>query len=419
MHAALGGLTFLIGATPALLLIGGPIVPAFAGIVASIVLVLVAKALDENETAFLRSLVPAIGIIVLVPAAWLFAQTLPIPNPAWVHPVWQSAASALGVPLIGSISVDRGATLVALSKQLLAAAILFVAAAISIDRRRARWVLIALTGATSMVAIIFVAQSIAGITFFDGLGRSAAHDVSADIAALGTIIAAASAFIAFTRQQRVGTLASLAALATCAIALIVSETNYRLVAAASGLATLISIVAMRRFYMSPWGGAVIAVAIIVIAISMVATKPWPVMLDPTLAFAPEGAPVSITQRMLSDVTWTGSGAGTFGILVPIYRGIDDAIDSAAPTTASAIAVELGYPALFVVAGIAAFAVSVLLRGALLRGRDELYPAVGASCIITATLLAFGSLGTLSMVTSIVLAAAVGLGLAQSKSRTAH
>src|SRR5262249_4585757 len=145
--------------------------------------------------------------------------------------------------------------------------------------------------------------------------------------------------------------ASIAALAACAIMLISSARGEAIFAAACGLATLGALVATRRFGIGSWGYSAIAALALVVAVAIIAIRFDVRRADPTLGFA-AGAPralVGVTQRIAADVPWMGTGAGTFATLVPIYRDIDDTIaDSVAPTAAAAVAVELGRPMLVVI-----------------------------------------------------------------------
>jgi hypothetical protein len=215
--------------------------------------------------------------------------------------------------------------------------------------------------------------------------------------------------------------ASLAAFAICALTLIFFGTFHAVFAAMFGLAILMAIVVSRRVGAGPLGVAAIAVAIVAVVVSLIATDPRVLTSDLTLAFASAPGPqslVPITQQMLNDEKWAGTGAGTFEILVPIYRGIDDsAAGSAAPTAAAAMAVEFGRPVVWFAVLAAFVALLVLLQGALSRGRDSSHPAAAAGCLVTAALLAFCTAGAFNISTSIILAAIVGVGIAQSKSRT--
>jgi hypothetical protein len=81
-------------------------------------------------------------------------------------------------------------------------------------------------------------------------------------------------------------------------------------------------------------------------------------------------------------------------------------------------VEFGEPVLWVAVLAMIGIIIALLRGALQRGRDGFYPAAGASCVLALTLLAFANPGLLTSSLSITAPTALGLALAQSKSRTA-
>ena len=141
--------------------------------------------------------------------------------------------------------------------------------------------------------------------------------------------------------------------------------------------------------------------------------------DLTLAFATQApAPlIAVTQRVVSETAWTGTGAGTFAAILPIYRDIDElATGHVAPTAAAAIAVEMGRPFFWVIL-MAAIALALsLVRGALSRQRDSYYSAAGASCVVAITLLSFANVGPLSTSVMLIGSVAIGLAIAQSKSR---
>jgi hypothetical protein len=148
------------------------------------------------------------------------------------------------------------------------------------------------------------------------------------------------------------------------------------------------------------------------------TQPRISTFDPTLAFADAQEPLlSLTERVLADVSWTGSGAGTFKALVPIYKDAGEVVDGRGPTLVAAMAVELGRPALCMILGIAAVGIFLLSRAALVRVRNWIYPAAGASCLCTATLLAFSNAGLAATPSLIVLASTLGMAFGQSQRRS--
>jgi hypothetical protein len=141
--------------------------------------------------------------------------------------------------------------------------------------------------------------------------------------------------------------------------------------------------------------------------------------DLTLRFA-RGAPtatVPVAERIMADTRWTGSGAGTFSALAPIYRDITETGGSMAPTTAAATAIELGRPSLLIAVLTLIAVATLLVRGALQRGRDSFYPVAGVGCTIALTIEGFTDATALSTAIQIIAAAILGLALAQSVSRT--
>ena len=178
---------------------------------------------------------------------------------------------------------------------------------------------------------------------------------------------------------------------------------------------------IRRFGLGPWGSAGIAAGVIATAIAIVAVRSEARDSDLSLAFAnPSGGSVALAQRILADGSWSGSGAGTFPALAPIYRDADDStIEPAPPTAAAALVIEFGRPLLWLAVAAAAAAITMLFRAALRRGRDSFYPAAGAGCLVALVLLAFGNAGLFGSAISIVAATVLGVALAQSRSRSAQ
>ena len=127
--------------------------------------------------------------------------------------------------------------------------------------------------------------------------------------------------------------------------------------------------------------------------------------------------IAVAQRVVSETGGMGTGAGTFAAILPIYRDIDElSTGHVAPTAAVAIAIEMGRLFFWAIL-VAAIALTLtLMRGALSRHRDPYYSAVGASCVVTITLLSFTNVGPLSTPIMLIGSVAIGLGIAQSQSR---
>jgi hypothetical protein len=177
---------------------------------------------------------------------------------------------------------------------------------------------------------------------------------------------------------------------------------------------------IRWFGLGGWGTMALVAPAIGVAIVIAANQPaqpgrsWLLALAETSS----SASTAMNERMLEDAPLLGTGAGTFGALAPIYREMDDpSYSSTASTTAAAFAIELGRPLLWLIAAAALVAIVILLRASLQRGRDWFYPAMGASCLIALFISAFVNAGLLGTAPALIGAGAIGLALAQSKSRT--
>ncbi len=187
---------------------------------------------------------------------------------------------------------------------------------------------------------------------------------------------------------------------------------------AIALSTLLVIIveATRRLGLGIWGVSGIVCVLVVISIGVIAGA-LPEMKTFSLAAPMGGAAqnAAVAERILADVPWTGTGAGSYQDLYRVYREADDAV-SASPSAAVQIAVELGKPAL-VACSLGALVLGFwLLVGALRRGRNSFYPLAGASCVLLLLIIAYVSPGPLGLASSVFEGCVIGLGLAQSKSR---
>lgn len=417
-------LVALICASPAILLWDGLITQGLVAGVLAAGLTITARMLRQGETEFFLSIIRPFAALAAVPALWMLIQVLPLR--AVAHPIWRSAETALGHTLTGAISVDPGATVLALGQYLCLAAVAFLSAAVAVNRERAEWILFALTGAGAAIALLLLTYDLA----FPSAGFTPFERAQAtDCVALG-VIAACTACIrtlegyenshSSPKKSSVSILQHTfiiwgIAVFVCLATLVFSGTREVLVATGCGIATLAGVMFVRRTRLGAWGSAIIAVLAAGIAMLLIATHPAERGDSLLLAYAP--SPTAISKRVLEDAPVAGTGAGTFAAIAPIYRVIDDSkYDSVASTAAADIAIELGQPMLWLIVGATAFAILMLLKASLQRGRDSFYSAMGAGCLITLLLLAFTNAGLLGTATSLLAAAALGLGFAQSKSR---
>ena len=426
-------LILLIVVTPITLLIDGPIVHGLVMAVAAVSVAIVALRIRPGEIGFLSPVIRRAIIGAAFFALWMLIQVLPLKIVGLANPIWESAATALGRPLAGSISIDPGATLLSVARYFSAVAIAFVAAAIAVDRRRAESILFALSASTTIIALMVLAARLGNFSFLSVSAGSPANVAMTDCAGLGIILALATAFhiIERAKTQQLGPdgsasrlrkafAASLIAFAICCWAVFTGGTGQTYFAVTCGVATITVAIIARRFQFGVWGFSAIVAVALVAGIAAVTLQPRSKTLDLTLAFAAR-APASLidlTQRILAETSWAGTGAGTFAAVLPIYRDVDElATGSVAPTAAAAIAVEMGYPFLWMISAAAIALIVAFLRGALRRRRDSFYPIAGASSVVTIALLAFGNAGLFNTAILVTAAAIVGIALAQSKGRS--
>lgn len=422
-------LVLLILASPVTVIFDGLITQGLVAAVAAMSIAIVAVRIRPGEAGFLSTVTRPVILVAAVPAIWMLIQVMPLQGIEIAHPIWKSVAAALGQPLAGSISIDPGATLISLVRYLSAVGIAFVAAAVAIDRLRAEWVLFALTAATTLDALMALAINFGVFTFL-GSGNGGPSAAAATAACFGTIFAIAAAFQTSERSKmrrpgqansnsRLTFGACLFAFAICLLAVIIGATSHAYFAVICGMATLAIAAIIRRFDLGPWGIAAILSMAFFFATAVVALQSSSQTLGLMLAFATHApAPlIAVTQRILAETGWAGSGAGTFAAVLPIYQGVDElTTGQIAPTAAAAIAIEMGRPFFWTTLMAAVALVLALLRGAVRRQRDSFYSMAGAGCVVTIAVLSFSNTALLSTPILIITTGVIGVGIAQSKSR---
>jgi len=420
-------LLLLIGVTPVSVFFDGAVAHAAVGLAAAVAVAMVAVEMQPAEGTHLGRVLRPWAVPAAVPALWMAVQASPIPLADFAHPIWESAAAALDLPIVGAISIDPGVTLSALGRYLGAIAVVFVAAAVAVDRRRAERFLIALAGLTTVMAAALGAAeafrfAVPGPT--QGVGVSLRA-----LCALGVIVSAAVVVYVVERfgiQRRhtgpakathAATLvAPILAFSICAFAVARSSPQIAF-ATGCGFAVLALIGVARQLGVGPRFALGIAAATLCAALAVSLSGYG--HGDPFVRFASAGRSAA-ADRMIEDSEVLGSGAGTFTALRPIYGTAKDVgADATPPTAAAAIVIELGRPMWFVMALIAFAGAAVLLRRALQRGRDWVYPAAGAGCIVLMSIETFTDTTLFNGAVATVAAAIVGLGLAQSVSRSSE
>lgn len=426
-------LNSLVIAAPLTTIFDGPIIHGVITTAAAISLATIALRVRPAEATFLLAVTRPIVIVAAIPAFWMLLQVLPLQRFGLAHSIWESAASALGRPVTGRISIDPGATILSLTRYLSAISIAFVAAAVTVDRRRAEWVFFVLVIATTLIAATLLVTGLGTLGLFHHNDSSFLSNGAITAVALGIILATAGGLhkyehdhakarkpddVGFARY-RVTFGGYIAALAICSLAFLFGATSQAYFAVLGGIAALIAVFAIRHFDLGLWGIAAIVSAVLFVAAAVVILGLDRQNIGLTLAYA-AGRPtplIEVTQRVLLDAGWAGFGGGTFAAVLPIYRDINElTIGSVAPTAAAAIAVEMGLPFLWAGLIAAVALVVLLLRGALRQQRDWVYSTVGASCGVVVALLALCDASLFSTPVVIIAAVAIGMAIAQSQSR---
>ncbi len=423
----------LIGVLPILIFWDDALARALVAAYVAAAVVLVAIDVRPGEGSHLARVFQPIAIAAAVPAVWMIIQILPLPIGAWLHPIWVSAREALGDFSLGSISIDRGSTLVALTRYLTVIGIALLSAAATIDRQRAEGILLLLAAVATLIAVLFAVHALGGLFFLGSFDGPAAAAAMQAIAALGVLATSAAAIRAVERYETRRSLAELSLLqfsrsfVYCLVALVICWSVVLFFAArpvifatACGFVTMGWVLAIRRIGLRAWARAAVAICALGGAAIVVLDQWGQANVGLSLRFAASSSPalLSITQRILAEAAWTGSGAGTFAALVPVYRsGEAIAATGTAPTTAAIIAIELGWPALCFFVVIIALIGFFLLRGALERGRDSFYAAAAAGGAVLITVEAFCDAGIATIAASTMAAVLFGLGIAQSVSRS--
>ena len=424
-------LVALICALPVILLLDGPVTQGLVAGALAAGIAIMGRTMRPGETQFLISIAWPMAAAAAIPLLWMAIQLMPLGPLA--HPVWSSAEAAIGHPIAGSISIDTGASVMALGQYLSVGAVALLAAAVGVDRQRSEWILFSLTGATALIGMVLTMHDFFGLTFLSASAAPSARAQAIDCTVLGVVLSTAAGIRTLeryeTRRASPGRSVPLlmltfgacaAALAICALTLALGAAGGEIIAAGYGFGTLAAVMIIRRLGFGPWGTAAIVVPAACIAIILVVTQPYARTMSLSIAFAVR-SPVPITalsQRMLDDAPLAGTGAGTFAAMMPVYRQIADPVtEFAAPTATSALAMELGRPMLWLIVATTAGSALILFKASLRRGRDSFYPAAGASCLVALLFLSFMNAGLLGAAVATIAAAVIGLAIVQSKSRT--
>src|SRR5262249_34990809 len=133
------------------------------------------------------------AVFAAFPAALMLIQMLPLPFLA--NPVWASASAGFPHGTAGSISVDIGATALALARYLSAVGAGPLAPAVAINRERAESLLVGTTAASALISLAVLIHDAYGS------GLLALREEALDCACLGVTLSAACAVLVFERYE--------------------------------------------------------------------------------------------------------------------------------------------------------------------------------------------------------------------------
>jgi hypothetical protein len=438
MRAACYALLALVGSTPILLFLDARWLDAVIEIYSATTLAMVALSLRRGEAGHWIKTIRLPLALAAVPALWMLIQLLPIPIGSVSKSIWQSAAAALGVSLLPSITIDPGLTLMAFCRYASLIAVTAAAAAIAIDRQNAEKLLIALGCAASAIALVWLARIVVS-------DRAASQPNGLDAAAVtgsiyGIVLFSAMVILFVDRQldrtsRRDASPPFVGVMVGIAVGFIICSMpslmirSHAIFAAGCGLVPLLIVQFVRRIGFDWRAGATMGAIAFVGAAVIISTSAVPSSKELATRYASQASAdqISIVDRVINEVGATGSGAGTFAAIYKLYapqdpndkQAFEALISTPAtvpPTAASQISVELGQPALWTIVLLILMIVLRCAHGSFIRGRDSFYPVAGAGVGIATLVLMFCDGGLANLATSVLLAATIGLALAQSMSR---
>jgi hypothetical protein len=351
-------------------------------------------------------------------------QLVPIPIHGLGNPIWETASVALNESLAERLTVDIRATVEAIMQYNAVVALALVTAVVALDRQRAAQLLYMLTAAAAIVSVRSIWQNISGP---DGSSRgdpSPALVNDAVAVALGLLLSAVIIVRAIeqsrrARQRPISALGptttlsiGLLVMVICLTALFVQSETAIAISPLLGAGVVLAVFAIRKWFYGIWGTAGVLAAAAILFLASFTLVPMRPNTDLTVALS--GDSEAATERMLQDVRLAGSGAGTYAVLLPIYQDIGTTASRERPTTAAAIAIEMGRTflcGLFIVAVLGAW---ILFRRSLLRRHDYAYAAIGSGAAVSLAMLALIDGGVLDLGASLLAAVLFGLAFAQSQ-----
>jgi hypothetical protein len=424
----------LVATTPILLVMRESIELPFVAFISSLALLLGASRITPAELERLATTAGRVKLLLAVPAAWVAVQLLPLPL-SLSNPIWASAAAAMPGLSFGHVTMNVADTLRALGIYCGWLIVVLAAMVTTADRRRAEFCLAALVLATIVIAIVGTALSVLPNMMMIDARHGAAP---AAAAALGCVLCLAAIQRLIERRPTrrssadgartsvvLLTILNMAALAICLTAM-VHLSSSAWITALLGAMTVAAAALVSRFEPLRDGHRVIAAAIVTATVALAGTI---VLLARSALASAESTliglasmeseeAISVAERTMKDATWFGSGAGTYGALLPVYEKLDQPLQTSAPSLAIKLTIEWGPSAPAALTLCALVLASILIGAAMRRGRDSFYASAGAGCLIGLTYQSYFDASLLNPAVGLLTAVIVGLALAQATGRTA-
>jgi hypothetical protein len=415
-------LTLLIALFPVLTIADGFVAQSSFAALAALLMATTGAAARAADVQFAGQVTRRLGLAAAIPAIWIVIQLLPMPFPKLSHTIWINSNEALDQNIWGHISVDLGKTIEALAFYLANIAVILATILLARDHQRARRLLIVLATMTVVTVAVLLADH--AFHIFVSASESSKELLGA-ASALGLLLSLAIGVSRFDRRDapagtsgRMLLLTSGGGALICLAGLAATENANLAIATAFGVTTFISVQLIRRLRLLAWATAILLATLLAAATMIVL---WRVDTDrdlsPLLKFATSASTnsLAVAQRLLSDTAWTGTGAGTSGVLLPVYREFGNTM-TRLPSTAATLTIELGLPMALVAFAIGVAILIKLYGGALSRGRDSSYAAAAASGVVFLVCETFCDDSLLHAGVATIGDVLVGVGLAQSVSR---
>lgn len=401
----------------------------------------------EAEWRYVKPLLPAL-ILAGAALCWAAVQILPVVPEDWSHPVWAMASGALGHPLPAAISIDPWRTATESMKLAAYIAACWLAYALS---RRSEWatrLLDAMIFIGAAYAAYAVALRIAGIQQiqlfyqtrppYDQLtGPFVLHNSYATyagmafVAALARLFAKGAAVVVHQRGVR--------RLALSTLQFAFGAGAPFLLAALLTFSTLVDAASRGGFF-----ATMCALAVVAVVASLAApprARAWLAVAELAIAgllwalFVLNGASLgarmdamvdaggldegrrvlwAAAARMIDGAPFLGLGLGTFQDAYPLYAGrVLPFIMDKAHCDYLEFAAGLGLPAAAAWWAALLWVFALVLRGALVRRRNRVFPLIGAGAMVLVAVHSAVDFSLQIPAVALAFAAFTGIGLAQS------